>query len=313
MNFLKRRHNTPQILPVSLKTKHTYTFFSGFGLILGLLLLILALFAVNYNNNMTMVGVSFLWAFYALSMVRNYRALRDVSIVEASHSFSAEGDEGWLTVRFNQKKIRSSYPLIQMQCNNVVFDVVFDEHGESVVKIPFQKEHLGLYAFPQLRVFSYWPVGICQTWVYSKPQTLVSVLPLEYKRDTAGSFSSEQWYSPPTRAPSGDIEGTREVAPGERGVKIAWKQSFKRNKMMTYTYEKSGRNTIVIDWPSDQTLTVEQKLRVVSGYIGSALSSETLFQVRHPNYISVVGGTQRDAQDVLHTLMTHLLKTQEWE
>lgn len=312
MKFIRRRHDILQVLPISLKTKHTYTFFSGFGLIQGLLLLVLALFAVNYNNNMAMIGVSFLWAFYALALVRNYKTLKNISIVEASHSFSGEGEEGWLTVRFNQRKIRASYPLVHLQYNNCIFDVVFDAHGESVVKIPYQKEHLGLYNFPQIRIFSYWPVGISQTWVYSKPQTVVCVLPLEYKREASGSHVSEMWYTPPQSASVGDVEGAREVAPGERGVKIAWKQSFRRNKMMTYTYEKSGRDTTLIDWPTEEGLTVEQKLRVVSGAIGNALRSEVLFQVRHPNYVSIVGGTEREAQEVLQTLMNHVLDTQEW-
>lgn len=312
MKFLQRRHTTPKDLPISLKSKQTYTFFSKFGLIQGCLFLILLLFAINYNNNMTMIGISFLISFYMVALIRNYKSLKDVSIVEASHSFNSEDEDGFLIVRLNQKKIRRSYPLLHLRCDPYILDVVFDEHGECVIKIPFYKENVGLYKFPMLTIYSYWPIGVSRTWVYSRPNCVVAVLPMEYKREFVGQTSLSLLYSVPQTSSVGDIEGTREVAPGERGVKIAWKQSFRRNKMMTYTYEKSGRSTTVIEWPNGSDLSVEQKLRVVSGSIGNALRSELLFQVRHPKYISNVGATERDAHEVLQTLMHHVLPIKEW-
>lgn len=312
MKFLQRRHTTSKDLPISLKSKQTYTFFSKFGLIQGGLLLVLLLFAINYNNNMTMVGISFLMSFYMLSLIRNYKSLKDVSIVEATHSFTVEDEDGFLVVRLNQKKIRHSYPLLHLRCDLYVLDVVFDEHGECIVKIPFHKENVGLYQFPVLTIYSYWPIGISKTWVYSRPNCVIAVLPLEYKREFMGQTSVSSLYTLPQSSSVGDIEGTREVAPGEQGVKIAWKQSFRHNKMMTYTYEKSGRSTTVIEWPTEPSLSVEQKLRVVSGSIGNALRSELLFQIRHPKYISPVGANERDAHDALKILMQHVLPIKEW-
>ena len=312
MNFLKRRNANPKDLPISLKSKNTYTFFSKFGVIQGFLLVLLLLFAINYNNNMTMVGISFLMSFYMLSLIRNYKSLKDVSIVEASHTFSSEDEEGFLLIHFTQKKIRKSYPLLHLRCDQYILDVVFDEHGECHLKIPFKKETLGLYQFPVLTIYSYWPIGISKTWVYTRPQSTVAVLPLEYKREVLGKKTLSPSYTVPRPSTTGDVEGTREVAPGEYGVKIAWKQSFRRSKMMTYTYETSGRNAMIIEWPDDPTLTSEQKLRIVSGGVGKALRSEVMFQVHHPNYTSTVGATERDAHETIQTLMQYTLPVKEW-
>lgn len=299
-------------LPMPLKKGRAYTFFTPYGILQFGLLLILFLFAVNYNNNTSMLGLVFLLAVYMAAIVRNYSTLRSVTIADISSRHSVEGDEGGLKIRLVQKKIKPDYPLLHVKFDKTIVDVAFNEHGEAVVDIPFTKDILGVYLLPVFKIYSCWPFGVCQTWVYVKPHTQVVVLPIEYRRELHDVAAAVQAHQNPLAAASGDVEGTREIVKGEQGAKIAWKQTFRRNKMMTYTYEKSAQNVVAVVWPSDPSLSLEQKLRVVSGAVSAALSKEQRFQVQHPTFKSPTGSTVEDGQQIIGALMGHVLPVKGW-
>lgn len=300
-----------QALPIEVRKQKRYIFFTVFGALQWLILALLALLAVNYSNNMAMAGLTFLFVFYCVALFRNYFSLRQVVVNSISHSFAEEGGDGEITIHMNVRKLKALYPMLNIHCGKEMVEVAFDANGEAKAIVPFSKEELGVYRVPKLRLSTRWPNGMMKTWVVLRPLVSIPVLPTSTHRSVAAMSPKSVVSTEHVRASSGDVEGVREIVKGEQGVKIAWKQTFKRNKMMTYTYEKPTKSTFIIEWPNSVE-DDESKLRAIRSKISLAIRSQMSFQVIHPRYVSPVGSTESDAQRILADVMVHQLPVQEW-
>lgn len=297
------------VLPIELKTKPKRIFFTLFGFLQGFVFFILYLFALNYTNNETLFGGVFVGFLYLSSVVRNYRCLKNITVVNIVSTRPFEEEEGVMHIYFQCHSAQR--PLCTVELNQVITELNFDENGFAVAAIPFTKEQFGVYKIPSLVVSSVWPFCISKTWIKMYPQATVNVLPNFQYNSVSQTDATDDTGVSSIPVSIGDVEGLRDVNKGETGVRIAWKQSFRHNKMLTYTYEKTNKKIVVVVWP-DNTDSNRVKIQKVFAQMKTIVSENKSFQISCGDYISPIGDSIVHCEEIISDLMELVLDEREW-
>lgn len=309
---ISKRHLRKQpkdVLPIRFRRKKSYVFFTWHGLFQWFALTVIAAFSFNYNNNLSLMFVTFLGLFFLSVLFRNYFFLKKVQLVGIFSKPCEEGQETEVVFEFTST-LKKEIPMVWMDIAGQSVPVHFTSSGLGQAVWKVTPSQYGVFYVPYLCLYTLWPQGMNRTWVFAKPQATLAVAP---KRIADQSNGIQKGYVEDAlllSSPMGDPDGVRLMHPNEQ-AKIAWRHTLKHQKPMTYTYTASQKQVMIIDWPSDES-SVDEKLLYVRRKIDTALDGQMMFQLRHPDYVSTVGGGAGFAVVVLCGLVDHVLPPQIW-
>ena len=291
--------------PLNFKKKKIFVFFTWVGLLHWFFVVILAVFALNYNNNLSIVLVCFLFGLYFVGLFKNFFLIKKFSLVSMQVDPVEENTQGKIVFRFDHKKL-SVIPNVYLSGQGQDVPVIFGH--ETSASWPFTAPPWGLYRLPFFSFYSLWPYGLERTWVVFRPNSIVAVLPPRNPQQNSGQDLGleEKWQE----AALGDPDGIRPLAPSERG-KIAWKDTLRRKKWMTYTYISEEGGVIKWVWPDDDTPAYE-KIKKAKEVLDDCLDQHLSFQVIHPQFSSPPQRDRAAAFFIIERLMRIELSPQEW-
>lgn len=298
----------PQAFPIHFAKKKKYIFFSWVGFFHWVAVMMLALFSLNYNNNLSILAVCFLLVFYSSVLFTNYNVLKKITAVSCYSKPVEEGEVLEMVFEF-RCEFGQDNPQVWMRVHDTVVPLeVHEGLGKATWRVVPEK--FGVFDFPSFSLFTFWPMGLNKTWVFARPIGTWAVAPRRTQPESnniaKGHVMSDELLS----STMGEPDGVRPLFSNERG-KMAWKHTVKHQKPMTYTYTSSERKVLYIDWPNDQR-TDEEKLLWVRQHIDHALEEGMSFQVRHPDFVSQVGAGPEFATMVLCLLMPKVFPPTEW-
>lgn len=290
----------PLVPPVKLHRRCIYILPTRAGLGYGMMILVMLIGAMNYQNNLAYLLAFTLIGLALVTMIETYRQLLNLSI-----------SIGHIEAVFCGQPI--SVPIIIKLSGGQRFDIELERQSVKVSKdvaspqdtltLSIPTHQRGRHKLGLLRISSRFPLGLFYAW---SPMPL-AVNYLVYPAIEPHPPSPQQHAS--HDAPSGkeikgddDFTGIKAYHPGDVPRHIHWKAFAKGQGLLSKQFSSTQQHQHWIDWDDTQGLPLEQRLSRLCAWLIEAERNHEMFGLRMPNNnIELDHGVQH-LHDCLQTL-----------
>ena len=209
-----------------------------FGLGWAVLVLLLLLFGINYQNTLAYVLAFWLFGLGVVALVRAWRNLLGVTPTLRLPQEVFAGGEARLGVVLAGGRPRTS---LELHAAGVSARLDLPEgQGEAVLALPAPRR--GEQPLPRLRLETRWPLGLVRAlaWLQSDERLLVYPRPLEedepeHRHAGAGLEAT-------------DFAGLRRAEPGDSPARLAWKQWSRTGVLAAKAFSLPPRQQLWLDY-----------------------------------------------------------------
>lgn len=275
-------HRPPTQLPITISSKRIYVLPTGFGVFFGLLILIMLLGSLNYNNSMALMLTFLLGAFMLLIPIYTVRNLSGLEIthIDARPVFCGETAEFVMTLMHSHHTAR---PLIWTRHQRLatVTSLPPDTTGHLMVAIDTQ--HRGWMNFERSRLYTTYPVGLFNAWAWLTPDVRCLVYPApEVDAPELPTGHHDSTGLPEQR---GDEEwsGLRDYQPGDPSRLMAWKVVARTGQLTSKVFSDHHNQEIVLDYHSLNIPGVEARLSRLCAWIVDANARGLHYALKLPD------------------------------
>lgn len=257
----------PRQRSITLNQRRIFIFPSIPGLCFLLLLLVMLVAAINYQNNMVFALVFILGSLFVISILHTYANLSGLTIkaIRAEPVFAGDDIQFELSVaRQNQ---RSYFDILVYWPDSEVASVTLDKQAEQRVHLHQPSKKRGLFLAPRLCVETFYPIGLLRAWTWLS----LDVEAIVYPQPLAGLLTANK----PADGDDGDvvpIAGSddfyqfNEYQPGDSLKHVFWKSYAKGQPLQTKQFAAYRENSLWLDWDSVNG-DIEQRLSTLCYWV----------------------------------------------
>ncbi len=246
--------NQPQPSPILLVRKQVYIIPSKAGFFFGLVLLVMLLGAMNYNNSMG-YALSFLLA--SLTLTSTFHTQRTllglkVSLGKVVPVFAGENAhfQLWIDNRSQAAKHslfwrhENTYP----HTTDISISIPTDQ--QLTLTIPVPTSQRGRIALGKLRIYTHFPLGLFYAWSYIHldTTTLVYPRPLGHPILPGGHQSENAGEGYPVESKGDDFMGYRDYQLGDSPRHVDWKAVARAQPWLIKQFGGLEISTVWLDW-----------------------------------------------------------------
>jgi uncharacterized protein (DUF58 family) len=257
--WLERR--IPPARSVTLDQRRIFIFPSLPGLFFILLLLLILLTAINYQNNMAYAVAFLLATLFVVAILHTYANLAGLTLhaVAATAVFPGQHSEFSLRLQRGRRAAHYGLRLAWPRGGDVQVSLVERDSAELRLFVPVGSR--GWYHPGRLLLESSYPLGLlrCWTWVDLDLRALVYPQPLA-SPDLPGSASDSSEGTAVPSAGSDDFYGFREYRRGDSLRQVHWKGLAKGQGLQSKHYTAFTDRSAWLDWDAFPGVPQEQRL-----------------------------------------------------
>jgi uncharacterized protein (DUF58 family) len=284
--------------PYLLDRNRVYIFPTRHGWMFGVMLTVMLLGSINYNNSLSFLLTFLLAGIGLVGIAHTYRNMAGLSYIggRAKHGFAGEEIEFLLKLdnraqshryalefcpapRRRRKWFRKSQALV----GGTLVDIAPDSIATVQLRVPAQSR--GVLALGRIRVETHFPLGLIRGWAYIE----TGLQALVYPR-TAGAAAIPQAFDESHYQRDGgqigveDFVGFRDYRPGDSPRSIAWKVAAKGGGLLIKRFTGSGASTIWLGWQDTEGLgDMERRLSQMSRWVLTAHGEGLHYGLRLPS------------------------------
>lgn len=264
--WLDRR--VPPRRVVRLDQRNIFIFPPRAGLAFLLLVVVLILAAINYQNSL-IFGLAFLLAsLFAVTIGHTFRNLAGLEIEGAGVDPVFCGEHALFRIRIARRGSRHHHAVRIGWPGEAPQVLDLDDETELRVRVPAAADRRGWLDPGRLRVETGWPLGILRawTWIDLDQRALVYPRPLAGappEQGATGSGDSDLVL----RGGSDDFLGLREYRPGDPLKHIAWKSWARDGELMVKEFGGHADRRILLDWDALAGVDTETRLSMLCGWV----------------------------------------------
>lgn len=267
-------------LPVRFDRHRIYILPTPFGWFFVLLLLTMALGALNYNNNPALLLCLLLGGAAIASLLHAQLQLAGLQVHAVGGDPVPAGSPLQLRIHARADSGRERRGL-RVQCLGEVATLsLLDGAGEAVIALPTATR--GWLDIGRLRLSTTRPLGLARAWAYAWPQAPLLVYPAAERNvpplpQGAGDSARSRLQ------PAGDdVHHLRPWRRGDSRRAVAWKASAKRDALLVREYEQTLGADIVLDWRTLAALPYEARITRLAGWIDQAERESRRYRLELP-------------------------------
>lgn len=284
--WLDRR--IPATAEITLTQRTIFIVPSAVGWSFVLLLILLLVTAINYQNSL-IYGLTF-WLFsVSLSaLLFTYRNLSGLTIKTSQSIHGFSGDIVEIPVRLSDAKRDHQGLMIhwQIQTKNEALIVPSDVAGgdEKEIRIPYRLQQRGLLTTPRLRIETRYPFGLYKSWTWLRLNTPGIVYPKPIKTPFIASLGEGDDMPTDANLQVGNDEfvGLRNYRSGDSLKHVAWKYLAKGKGLLTKEYDNQQLSMQWLDWFSLQGMDTEERLSYLTGWVLQAEQEGRAYGIKLP-------------------------------
>lgn len=259
------RLRQPEALPIELHRRRIYILPTKSGLGFGVLLVVMLLGALNYQNNAALLLTCLLGATVINSMLIAFRALHGLQLTCIRAEHACAGDPLPLRLEFATGG-RSRYALCLDVDHTTHAFSLGGRGGETIFAMPTERR--GWQRVSRARISSTLPFGLFRAWSWMTPDHDVLV----YPRLLAGP-------PPPPQAEAGsqrahgdeDYAQLREYHFGDPLKRIAWKPSARHDRLLIRELDAAAHDVPQrFEWNMLHGLDRETRISRLAGWVHEA-------------------------------------------
>lgn len=297
-SWLDRR--IPPASQVTLSQRSIFIVPSKTGGMFILLLILLLITAINYQNSLIYGLVFWLFSIGLSAMIFTYRNLSGLTLKAGNAVVGFAGNTIEIPIRLADSK-RSHYGLNLNWAKNSVdkevadtvsCDLIVDNKqpdstngkNETEVKIPYSLNTRGYLNTPRLKLQTRYPFGLytCWTWVRLKSPGIIYPKPIITPFIAAEGQGDDLQTDANLALGNDEFIGLRAYQAGDSLKHIAWKYLAKGKGLLTKEYDNQQLSMQWLDWHSLQGLSEESRLSHLTGWILQAEQEGRAYGLRLP-------------------------------
>ena len=269
-----------ETLPILLHRHRIYVLPTRFGAMFSVIILVMLLGALNYNNNPALLLTCLLAAASYQSVFQAYRSVDRIEL----HSLRAEpchaGDPLQLGIHFHTDARNRQGICLSIEDRQAVFDLVAG--GSISVPIELPTARRGWQSIGRIRLWSEYPIGLFHVWSWLHPDFAALIYP------------RLEPFAPPLPRGDGKSEDTalrrsgdefamlRDYHPTDPRRTIAWKASARHDTLLVKEFEQRRGREITLDWNATATLDYDARISRLARWVCDAETAQVSYVLRIP-------------------------------
>ena len=265
--FVRPRGIEP--MPIKLHRRRIYVLPTAYGLFLAVLLAVMTLGALNYNNNPALILGFLMLSLMLSTLLRGYLNLSGVRLeaIEAAPVHAGQPQRLRLHFTADSKRLRDGL-IVQRHGHRSGFSLREAEALE--VELEQATHHRGWLATGRFKLYSRQPLGLFEVWSWLHPDSRTLVWPeLEANPPPApGTGGSNQ----PRPQPGSQDEpiALRDYRQGDSMRQVAWKHSARMDRLLVREYEQPDGNQHLFSWDELAPLNSDARARRLARWLVDA-------------------------------------------
>ncbi|MHA7808435.1 MAG: DUF58 domain-containing protein [Marinobacter adhaerens] len=269
----------------SFSQKNIFILPTGAGLVFGLLLVIMLLTGINYQNSLIYLSTFLLGAVFVGAMHQTHRNLSglELTLVQPGEGFA--GDD--IPFRLRLKAGRDDAIAILLSCEESGLAPVYVHSGRSQdVTLPVHSAHRGYLRPDRVRIETRFPFGLLKAWSWVRPVSAGMVFPRPVPAPEAFSTVEDGEESAEARSVEGndhaDIRPWRE---GDLSQRVLWKRFARTGQMVVADWEGEQGSPYWLDFNAYPGADHELRLSYLAFLVNERGKSGVRFGLNLPGQI----------------------------
>jgi uncharacterized protein (DUF58 family) len=259
------RTRAPELLPVRLNRRRIYIVPTRSGLGFALLLAVMLLGALNYQNNAALLLTCLLGAAVVNSMLVAFRALDGLRLTQVRADPACAGDPLPLHLQFDTDGRARRALRIDVGHERSSFSLDA-RGGETVVAMPTERR--GWARVPRMCIASTQPFGLFRAWSWIAPEQDVLVYPRPLPGFPAPPSAGDR-----QRRERGeeDYAQLREYRFGDPLKRVAWKASARHDRLLIRELDSAAHDAPQrFEWDMLRGFDRETRIGRLAGWVHEA-------------------------------------------
>jgi uncharacterized protein (DUF58 family) len=285
-----RRLAGPEQEPIVLHRRRIYILPTRYGGLFTLLLLLMLIGSINYNNSLGF-ALTFLMGSVALvSMLHTHRNLAGLQIRCASTQSIFCGQSAVFPIIISNRNALDKISLKLEARDSDPVDINIPAASTVTANISIRSRHRGRLAHGRAKISTEYPLGLFHAWSWIHPDCDCTVYPAPEKDAPPPDFEHQgQGEGQSRQRGQDDFSGLRPYQPGDSIRSIAWKQSARGTGVYTKQFSSSGGKTLWLDWDIAETRSLEHRLSRLCQWVLHCESSGLEYGLRMPGHVLAPG------------------------
>lgn len=278
------RGQRPARDPIRLERRRIYILPTRYGYAFAVLLFLLFLWSINYNNSMGFAFTFLLTAVALNSMWQTHDNLLGLTVHPGSAEPVFAGQEAKFSFQLENPNPKPRYGIALQWRDRPPQYVDLPAQGAVVVTLLIPSERRGWLQPGRLRVLTRFPLGLLQAWSWVEFEQGCLVYPQPRGRrplptttaSVSGSGLGERGLG------SEDYAGFRPYAPGDSPRRIAWKAATRTDQLLVKRFTDQARPELWLDWRLLGIESVEPRLAQLCQWVLKAEGDGRPYGLRLP-------------------------------
>ena len=265
------------------------------GLVFSLMLIVMLLAAINYNNNMTFALTFALVALAIISMFHTYANLLNIKVLARSNQGCFAGENALFHLQLSHSdsttKIQISTEIAdkneRADAPNDIYTISIAPQTSSTVEVIKPSVHRGRLSLGRTVFSSHYPLGLFRAWTYVEINSDVIIYPQPSTDTPSLPFDQSEGDRIDTpESGSDDFHGLRAYHQGDSPRHIHWKSWAQgKDELVTKQFNRKKSPELWLDWDYVQHPDPESRLEILCRWVLEA-------NVRDQNYGLILPGTR---------------------
>jgi len=275
------RMKRPEALPIVLDRRRIYVLPTGFGLYFVVLLAVMTLGGLNYDNNPALILCFLVGSALHTGLLYGYLALRGLRLLEVSAEPVHAGLPITLRLRFDavEPRLRRGLTLFKAP-QRIAFDLERGGHADVSIELPTR--HRGWHSIGRIEVSVRQPFGMFVCWSWLHPSRPLLVYPALEANPPPLPGEGGDGLPDRRRGPDEQVHGLRDYRLGDPLRTVAWKRSAQRGTLTVREFESPRGREAVLDWQQLGGLDPEARIRRLARWVVDAERAGLNSELRVP-------------------------------
>lgn len=257
---------------------------------LGLLLMIVLLFllGINFQNSLVYVVCFWLIALLVINILYTYRNLAGLTVKAIAADSCFAGEKMVLELEVSRPVNQSKSAIYFGWKNEDLVELNLQDQQSTRIKMSHSSQKRGRFAPPRIDIFTRYPTGFITAWSYATMDidAIVYPEPIEQSNRSDKRTSGDETDEGVEIANgSNDFAGVREYRAGDSPRHIHWGQYAKTGDLYTKSFVDYESHETWLDWDTLNISGIEPRLSHLSAMVLQFHSQQKQFGLKIPGKI----------------------------
>lgn len=255
-------NRNPRGRRILLNQRRLFIFPSRMGLLFALLLLLILLIGINYQNNLAYAVAFLLASLFVVAVLHTYANLAGLSVEAVRAGAVFPGQRSRFSLRLGQRENRPRYALRLSWAKGESEEVNLGPGEHRLLHFSLPVGERGWFHPGRLLVESRYPLGLlrCWTWLDLDLAAVVYPAPRDSGETALGAAADGSGGSSLPRPGNEDFQGFRDYRPGDSLRHVHWKGLARGQSMQSKQYHAWASRERWLDWEDYPGLPQETRL-----------------------------------------------------